>query len=140
MFKTIFFFIVVELVLSISNTLPAQSVNAAVIQSYETTHSATLAPKTRPFLKGSNHNGIGKLFFGSLLFVYQNVFSAQISANCAYEISCSEYTKKCIEKHGIFVGSIQGFHQFMHCTPSAIDEVPAYMKSSFSTKIQNHVD
>lgn len=115
-----------------------QNVNKQLLKSYTST-SSTQQPK-RSFLANSKPKNFGKLFVGSLLFIYQNVFSEQISAQCTYQISCSEYTKRCIEKHGILIGSIQGFHQFMHCTPNAHEEVPEYMKSNLSSKIQNHVD
>lgn len=80
-----------------------------------------------------------KVVFGSLMFLYQNVFSEQISAQCMYEISCSEYTKLNIEKNGLILGSILGFHQLMHCTPGTVHEVPPYMYTVYSTKIANHV-
>lgn len=140
MFKNLFFFIVFIVASSAKNPSHAQLVNDAVLQSYKRTNSIPTAQKTRPFLKSSEKNGAGKVFLGSLLFIYQNVFSEQISAQCTYQISCSEYTKRCIEKHGIWIGSIQGFHQFMHCTPNAHEEAPEYMKSNLSSKIQNHVD
>lgn len=87
----------------------------------------------------TNRNPI-KLLFSGLMYAYQNVFSEQISATCTYEISCSEYTKLCIETNGLFLGSIQGFHQLMHCTSGAIDEAKPYMFTVYSTKIHNHVE
>lgn len=80
------------------------------------------------------------VFFSGLMYVYQNVFSEQISASCMYQISCSEYTKLCIEENGLLLGSVQGFHQLMHCTPGATEEVPPYMYSVYSLKILNHVE
>lgn len=54
-----------------------------------------------------------------LMYTYQNVFSEQISANCTYEISCSEMTKKSIEKHGLIKGTFIGLHQLTNCFPGA---------------------
>lgn len=78
--------------------------------------------------------------FAGLMFIYQNVFSEQISASCMYQTSCSEYTKLQIEKNGLIIGSLKGFHQLMHCTHGAIEEVPPYMKANYSSKILNSVE
>jgi putative component of membrane protein insertase Oxa1/YidC/SpoIIIJ protein YidD len=66
----------------------------------------------------------------ALLFVYQQVFSEQISANCTYEISCSEFTKKAIEKHGIIKGSLIGFHQLSNCVTGIKYEYPDHLISN----------
>jgi len=65
----------------------------------------TLHQKTKARKLVSPKNDITKinpLFYvgGTLLFLYQNVFSEQIQAQCAYQISCSEYTKLSIQKKG----------------------------------------
>ncbi len=76
---------------------------------------------------------------GSLLFMYQNVFSAQISANCVYETSCSEFTKKSIQKYGLIKGSFIGMHQLSCCTPTIHKD---YCEHSISEngKIINRID
>lgn len=56
---------------------------------------------------------------GALLFVYQKIFSEQIQANCMYEISCSEFTKKSIQKYGLLVGALKGFNQLSECDRNA---------------------
>jgi len=52
-----------------------------------------------------------------LMYTYQNVVSEQISAECNYEISCSEMTKKSIEAYGIVKGTLIGLHQLTNCFP-----------------------
>lgn len=64
-----------------------------------------------------------------LIFVYQNIFSEQIAAKCSYEISCSEFTKKAIEKHGLILGAFIGFHQLSNCIPKIAQEYPEYLIS-----------
>lgn len=59
-----------------------------------------------------------RYFAGGLLFVYQNVFSEQISANCSYQISCSEKTKRSIQKYGFVKGTLIGLHQLSNCSGS----------------------
>lgn len=74
-----------------------------------------------------------------MLFVYQNVFSEQIQANCAYEISCSDYTKFSIQVSGFFIGTLKGFNQLSECAPTARYEHPAsYINSD--GKIINHFE
>jgi putative component of membrane protein insertase Oxa1/YidC/SpoIIIJ protein YidD len=115
-----------------------------MVQSFlDSSKSDVIKSKRRLMFKKPDVNervGPVKSTFAGLMFLYQNVFSEQISASCIYEISCSEYTKREIEKYGLFIGSIKGFHQLMHCTHGAIEEVPPYMKSSYSEKIKNSVE
>ncbi|MCC6372264.1 MAG: membrane protein insertion efficiency factor YidD [Bacteroidia bacterium] len=59
-----------------------------------------------------------------LLYLYQNLVSEQIQANCSYQISCSEYTKLCIQHHGFIIGTLRGFNQLSECHPGAIYEHP----------------
>lgn len=54
-----------------------------------------------------------------MMFTYQNVVSEQIAANCAYHISCSEFTKRSIERHGLIKGTLIGLHQLTNCFPGA---------------------
>jgi putative component of membrane protein insertase Oxa1/YidC/SpoIIIJ protein YidD len=74
-----------------------------------------------------------------LLFFYQGILSEQIQANCMYEISCSNYTKLCINKYGFIIGSLKGIHQLSNCLPSSVDECPPY-KISGNLKIKNQVE
>lgn len=66
-------------------------------------------------------NAFDPLFYlsGSLLFLYQTLFSEQIQAICAYEVSCSEYTKLSIQQKGFFIGLLSGFNQMSECMPGA---------------------
>jgi putative component of membrane protein insertase Oxa1/YidC/SpoIIIJ protein YidD len=82
-------------------------------------------------------NPLSYIAAGSL-YIYQNVFSEQISANCTYQISCSEYTKKCIEKHGFIKGSIIGLHQLSNCINGNTLQHCSY-KISKSNKIINEI-
>ncbi len=72
-----------------------------------------------------------------LLYVYQTVFSEQIQAECAYEISCSEYTKLSIQQHGFILGSLSGLNQLSECFPGAKLEHPAACVNYNNQKIIN---
>lgn len=84
-------------------------------------------PKKRVALSISEDKKVARLnplmyVASGMLFVYQNVFSEQISAVCTYEISCSEITKKSIEREGLFKGILIGFHQLTNCSPSLLHD------------------
>ena len=59
-----------------------------------------------------------------LLYVYQNIVSEQLQAECTYVTSCSQYTKLSIQEHGFILGALKGFNQLSECHPSAIYEHP----------------
>jgi putative component of membrane protein insertase Oxa1/YidC/SpoIIIJ protein YidD len=74
-----------------------------------------------------------------LLFFYQRVISPQLQANCTYEISCSEYTKLCIQHYGFVKGTLLGLHQLNNCAPGVIGDRCRYVISP-DGKIINHID
>lgn len=71
-----------------------------------------------------------------LMHFYQNTLSEQIQADCIYEISCSQFTKKMIEKKGIIIGTLVGFHQLNNCQPNSVHDYPSH-KISHKNKIIN---
>lgn len=56
------------------------------------------------------------LAFGGLLFIYQKTLSEQISANCPYEISCSNFAKQCIQRYGFLKGIPLAADRLTRCT------------------------
>lgn len=56
------------------------------------------------------------LAFGGALFFYQKVISQQIAANCPYEISCSAFSKQCIQKYGFIKGVALSADRLTRCT------------------------
>ena len=73
--------------------------------------------------KYARFNPINYLGAG-LLFVYQNVMSEQIQADCTYKISCSEFTKLSIQEYGFIKGTLNGFNQLSECHPQSLYEHP----------------
>ena len=74
-----------------------------------------------------------------LMYGYQNVLSEQISANCTYQISCSEMTKKSIEKYGLIKGTLFGLHQLTNCSRSILKDHCEHVISP-DNKIINQVE
>jgi uncharacterized protein len=73
------------------------------------------------FIKAKKNSLIAKvnpfrLFFGSLLYVYQKGISPQISRQCGFEVSCSEFSKTCIQQHGLFKGIALSADRMSRCT------------------------
>ncbi len=83
----------------------------------------------------SKWNPLGYLSAG-MMFLYQRVLSEQIQANCMYQITCSEYTKKQIEKHGLLLGVLEGCNQLTNCFMGVQYQYPKY-KLSAQGKIRN---
>ena len=86
-------------------------------------------PKPRAMVQYNSYNKLNVVKWASarILYLYQNTISEQIQADCMYEVSCSQYTKKMIEKKGLIVGVCLGFHQLNNCLPSAIYDYPDFM-------------
>lgn len=83
---------------------------------------------------------LNPLFYagGGLMFVYQNVFSEQLQSDCTYRISCSEYTKQCVQKFGFLKGMLIGLHQLSTCVPGAyLDYDKFFLTDEF--KVDNSV-
>lgn len=123
----------------IQDTALRQSIVKASIDEY---HTAKIG--RRIFLNLKDKNTIQKLnpllyVSGGLLWFYQSVFSEQIQADCTYVISCSRYTKKCIEHNGFVKGVLLGIDQLSACHPTVLQETPQYKMTS-SEKVDNRYE
>lgn len=76
---------------------------------------------------------------GTMMFIYQRGVSEQIQANCTYHISCSSYTKLCMERQGMLGGFFIGFNQFNNCFAGISKDYPRY-KISSEGKVMNDPD
>jgi putative component of membrane protein insertase Oxa1/YidC/SpoIIIJ protein YidD len=63
------------------------------------------------------------LTFGGLLFLYQSVISSQISADCPYEISCSNFSKQSILQYGLIKGLSLSADRLTRCTKLAAKDL-----------------
>lgn len=98
----------------------------------------------RKMLSLKNRSIIAKLnpvlyIGGGLMYFYQNVISEQLQADCTYKISCSEFTKKEIEKKGFLKGTLEGINQFYNCFPGTVYERSEYLITN-EGKINNQLD
>jgi putative component of membrane protein insertase Oxa1/YidC/SpoIIIJ protein YidD len=77
-------------------------------------------PYKRPYIYKNEPSLIKKInpvniLFGTTLYVYQNVFSRQLSAKCLYTPSCSEFSKDAIRKYGLLKGAILSVDRVNRC-------------------------
>ena len=97
----------------------------------------------RPFLKpdASIAVKLNPLTYlsGGLLYVYQNVISEHIQADCQHHISCSENMKQSIKKRGLFVGILNGLNQLSNCGGNITQDYPTYKITSLG-KINNAIE
>ena len=62
-----------------------------------------------------------------LIRFYKGAISPLTMASCRYEPTCSSYTIKALEKHGIFYGGYLGIKRILSCNPfggKGYDPVP----------------
>jgi putative component of membrane protein insertase Oxa1/YidC/SpoIIIJ protein YidD len=71
-----------------------------------------------------NYNPISLFFKGSLFF-YQNVISKQISAQCLYDVSCSDFSKQSIQKYGLIKGVFLSADRILRCNRISALDIPA---------------
>jgi uncharacterized protein len=77
-------------------------------------------PYKRPYIYKDETLVIKKInpvniLFGGALYFYQNVLSKQISANCLYTPSCSEFSKNAIREYGVLKGGILSVDRVNRC-------------------------
>ena len=76
---------------------------------------------------------------GGFLFLYQNIASEQIQANCQYHISCSENMKRSIKRKGLFLGILNGLNQLGNCSGGISKDYPDY-KITGDGKVNNAIE
>jgi len=77
-------------------------------------------PYKRNYLYKDEHSLMQKinpvhLVLGGTMYVYQNILSKQISANCLYTPSCSEFSKDAIREYGVLKGVVLTVDRVNRC-------------------------
>jgi uncharacterized protein len=85
-------------------------------------------PLKRPYIYKDEPSLIKKinpvnLFIGGSLYVYQNVFSKHISADCLFTPSCSEFSKQAIKKYGLCKGILLSIDRLNRCNRIAAQDL-----------------
>ena len=123
-------FLFVWLASTICSEAQSPSKDLELIFASQKTHAEV--PYNPPFMfvsknKILRYNPIS-LAFGGLMYFYQHVVSPQISAECPYEISCSNFSKVSIQRYGLIKGIALTSGRMMRCCKVAsVDINPLYI-------------
>ncbi len=118
-----FQFILILLVV-VSSSAYAQGVNtgdySALVASKNFTNSKFTQKRVVKFLQPKSKNVFLRynpvtLTFGGLLYFYQSTISQQIASECPYEISCSNFSKQCLQNYGLFKGVALSADRLSRC-------------------------
>jgi uncharacterized protein len=96
------------------------------------------------FLKTKSKNVIVRynpisLTFGAMMYFYQKIVSQQIAANCPYEISCSAFSKACIQKFGLIKGVALSADRLTRCTQFTVIDM-SELNLNINNKIIDSVE
>jgi putative component of membrane protein insertase Oxa1/YidC/SpoIIIJ protein YidD len=86
----------------------------------------------------ARYNPVTLIFDGSM-YVYQKTISRQISAECEYTPSCSEFSKKLIQRFGIIKGVFLSADRLMRCNGHASDENYPYRITPSNGKVTDSI-
>lgn len=76
---------------------------------------------------------------GGSLYVYQNVFSKHISADCLYHPSCSEFSKTAIRESGILPGILLSIDRVNRCNIISGQDLKRYGHDLMRTRFPDPV-
>ena len=79
------------------------------------------------------------LLLGGTLYIYQNVFSKHISADCLFTPSCSEFSKQAIKEYGIFKGTLLSIDRVNRCNRIAATGLKNYTVDQISKRYPDPV-
>jgi putative membrane protein insertion efficiency factor len=138
----LFFFLLVSFCISISaqtsqfksdiehfHTLLAQTQPDPFKRSYIYNAETSLTKKMNP---------VG-LLIGGALYVYQNVLSKHISADCLYTPSCSEFGKQAIKEYGLLKGPLLTIDRVNRCNRIAAQDMKHYSKDQKTNRYSDPV-
>lgn len=83
-------------------------------------------------------NPINNLY-GGALYVYQNVVSKQISSNCIYNPSCSEFSKNAIKEYGLFKGLVLSTDRIYRCNAFAARDLKNRIRDPVTNRYSDPV-
>lgn len=74
------------------------------------------------------------------MYLYQKHISAQLSRDCAFNPSCSEYSKQLIKEYGIVKGTFLTSDRLTRCTRISLADKPSYYFDTPDKKIHETVE
>lgn len=76
----------------------------------------------------------------SSMYLYQKVLSAQLSRGCAFNPSCSQYSKDLIKEYGIIKGTFLSSDRITRCTRISLADKSLYHFDKGDGKMHETVD
>lgn len=76
----------------------------------------------------------------SSMYLYQKVISAQLSSSCAFNPSCSQYSKDLIKEYGIIKGIFLSSDRITRCTRISLADKSLYHFDKGDGKMHETVD
>ena len=88
-------------------------------------------PYKRPYIYRNEPSLIKKInpagiLYGGSLYIYQNVLSKHISADCLFTPGCSEFSKQAIKEYGLLKGIILSVDRVNRCNRIAAQDLKHY--------------
>ena len=71
----------------------------------------------------AKYNPVQLTFTGLMLF-YQRIISPQLSSDCPYELTCSNFSKHAIKEFGLVKGIFLSSDRLLRCNPYNHSELP----------------
>jgi uncharacterized protein len=139
----LFFIFFIVSVLSV-NRLCAQisaDIKQIIITENQNYYNSLINPYKRKFLKPSKnriakYNPLNYLAAGTM-YVYQNIISIQLQANCSFHPSCSEFGKHAVDQKGLIMGILLTSDRLLRCNQFADKKAPASFIDSDEKIIDN---
>jgi uncharacterized protein len=119
--KNICRYCLIGIVLSFSIHISAQRVpDSELLLNHNFSDSLMIHKRPVTFGLGKSNNVIVRynpisLLFSGLMYSYQKWISPQISSDCLYSPSCSEYSKLLFREYGFFKGMFTSADRLMRC-------------------------
>ena len=73
------------------------------------------APKKNNYTYAKEQVTTYQVIFSGMFLFYKNFISSQDKGSCPFEISCSEYMLKSVQKRGVIIGFLNGIDRYMRC-------------------------
>ncbi len=124
--KLLFIIVVFQFIVNFEAS--AQQINVVEDLKFVSKKLKGVEKKAKPYIY-KNEKKIWKKYnpvnmtFGGLLYIYQNAITYQFSAGCIYNPTCSEFSKQCINKYGLFKGFILSADRLSRCSRIVVSDI-----------------
>lgn len=85
------------------------------------------------------YNPVSLFFIGSM-WTYQNLLSPQLSAECIYHQSCSNFSKRAIERYGFSKGVLLSSDRLIRCNPTSVQEAYEWEMNEATGKLNDPLE